>query len=145
MLSPKQFKTVALLAQGSTGVEAAKSCNVTPQTISEWRQNPEFKAQLNSMKMEILESVRDKLQSASGTAVQTLVELAESHSHPETRRKAALNILEMTGYTYDTVAMYAWGIDTAVVEEAEHETVTKTVSELATLLRNKIAEGGYRQ
>jgi hypothetical protein len=51
----------------------------------------------------------------------------------------------MTGYTYDTVAMYAWGIDPVVAEKAEHEAVTKTVSELATLLRNKIAEGRYGQ
>jgi len=140
MLSPKKLKAVALLAQGSTGVEAAKACNVTPQTISEWRRIPEFKAELDSMKMEVLESARDKLQSASCTAVQTLVDLAESSANHETRRKAALDILSMNGYTRETVEMFAWGIHPVGSAEEEYETVTETVSELAALLRNKITE-----
>ena len=110
-LSPKQLKAIALLAQGFTGKEAAKSCNVTPQTLSEWRQINEFSAQLNSMKMGALESARDKLQSAAQTAAQTLVDLAESSTNPEVRRKAAMNILELTGYTRETIEMFAWGID----------------------------------
>jgi len=134
------LKAIPLLAQGFTGVEVAKACKKTPQTISEWKQIPEFKAQLNSVQMEVLESARNKLQSASGTAAQALVDLAENSTNPETRRKAALDILSMNGYTRETVEMFAWGIDPVGSSEAEHETVTKTVSELAALLRNKIAD-----
>jgi hypothetical protein len=110
-LSPIMLKAIPLLAQGFTGVETAKACKKTPQTISEWLRIPEFKAELDSMKMEALESARDKLQSASGIAVQTLVDLAHNSSNPETRRKAALNILEMAGFTRETIEMFAWGVN----------------------------------
>lgn len=139
-LSSRQVKAIAVLTQGGSGREAAEACKVTPQTLSEWRQNPEFKSRLDTVKMEVLESARDNLQSAAQTAVQALVDLAKNSTHQETRRKAALNILEMTGFTRETIEMFAWGVDSVVIEEAEHEKVTETVSELATILRNKIAD-----
>ena len=56
-LTPNKLKAATLIAQGNTGKEVAKSCNVTPQTISEWQQIPDFKALINSIKMEALASL----------------------------------------------------------------------------------------
>ena len=120
-LSAKQLRAITLIAEGKTGKEVAVEVSVAPQTVSEWRKSPLFVAELNNFRMELLETARSALQHAPNLAVATLVELAESSDNPETRRKAALDILRMSGFEPGHYEAYAWGIGQRTVEAAEHE------------------------
>ena len=120
-LTPKQLQAIPLMAQGKTGKEVAAEVSVAPQTLCEWRKSAIFMAELNNFKMELLETARSALQHAPNLAVAALVELAESSDNPETRRKAALDILRLTGFEPGQYEAYAWGIGQRTVEAAEHE------------------------
>ncbi len=120
-LTPKQTKAIALFAEGKSGREVAAEVSVTPQTLSEWRKSALFMAELNNFRMELLETARSTLQHAPNLAVAALVELAESSDNPETRRKAALDILRLTGFEPGHYEAYAWGIGQRTPEGAAHE------------------------
>jgi signal transduction histidine kinase len=120
-LSAKQLQAIPLMAQGKTGKEVAAEVSVTPQTLCEWKKSALFMAELNNFRMEALETARSALQHAPNLAVAALVELAESSDNPETRRKAALDILRLTGFEPGHYEAYAWGIGQRTVEAAEHE------------------------
>ena len=109
-LSPKHEKAAILLAQGNTGVATAEAVEVSPQTISEWKRIPEFQALINKLRLDALESARTALQASATTAAKTLQNLAESAKDEETRRKAALDILRITGLEPGNEASFGWGL-----------------------------------
>ena len=109
-LLPKHIKAITLLASWETCQKVANEVSVSPQTISEWKKQPEFTAELNKMQMESLRSARIKIQQSSVKAVDSLTEIAQASSNDETRRKAALDILRLAGYEPGSQETYAWGI-----------------------------------
>jgi len=109
-LTAKQCKAVILLAQGHTGREVSKALSVTPQTLCGWKKIPLFVASINNMKMEVLESTRAMLQNTSNVAVSTLTDIVKNSENDETRRKAALDILRLTGFEPGQHETFAWGI-----------------------------------
>lgn len=114
-LNPNQMQAAKLLSQGLKSCEVATEVSVTPQTISEWKKKPEFEAMINWLTMESLESARSKLQHATTDAVDALLELSNANDAPETRRKAALDILRLTGHEPDKLTTFAWGIGKTTV------------------------------
>ena len=62
------------------------------------------------MGKDCLQATKTRLQAATHTAVATLEDLARNAKNPETRRKAALDILTLSGFTPGTQALYALGI-----------------------------------
>ncbi len=120
-LTSKQVKALPLMAQGMSGVDVAKEVGVTPQTVSEWKQSPDFAAALNGLKMEYLEGAKCLLQQSPSKAVQTLIDLMENSESEETRRKAALDILRLSGFEPGKHESYAWGIGPTDVEAMTHK------------------------
>ena len=109
-LTNKQLQALPLMAQGISGVDVAKEVAVSPQTISEWKKSPVFMVTLNQLKMEVLEGARCQLQQAPKSAVKTLIDLMENSDNEETRRKAALDILRLSGFEPGKHECYGWGI-----------------------------------
>ncbi|BCR05316.1 hypothetical protein DESUT3_23850 [Desulfuromonas versatilis] len=120
-LTSKQIKALPLMAQGMSGVDVAKEVSVTPQTVSGWKNDPEFMANLNSIRMEFLESARCQLQQSPTRAVQTLIDLMENSENEEIRRKAALDVLRLTGFEPGKHGCYAWGVGPTDVESMTHQ------------------------
>lgn len=109
------------MAQGLLGVEVAKEISVTPQTVSGWKKDPVFMSTLNQHKMELLENARCQLQQSPSKAVQTLIDLMENSESEETRRKAALDILRLTGFEPGKHECYAWGVGPTDVDAMTHK------------------------
>ncbi len=96
-LSDKQLRATELLASGKLGREVAQQLGVTPETISHWKKLAAFEAQYNSVRREVQRSTVNSLQAASGLAVNTLVDLMKGARSDETKRRAAVNVLELLG------------------------------------------------
>ncbi len=132
-LSVKQLKAIPLLAQGQTGKQVSKEISVAPQTICEWKKLPEFIAQVNEFTMETLEKARAGLQCSTVTAVAVLSDLAENSKSDETRRKAALDILRMTGFDAGLHESFGWGVGSRTSEGVRSE--LNGTSELQKLIK----------
>lgn len=118
-LSGTQIKAIGLLVAGQTCRSVAEEVDVTPQTISAWKNQPYFAAELNKAKMDALESARSKIQGGSIQAVESLLELAQNASSEEVKRKAALDLVKLAGLSVDTLNVFAWGIGPSSAEEVE--------------------------
>ncbi|SEN42866.1 helix-turn-helix domain-containing protein [Nitrosomonas marina] len=71
-MNEKQRQAILLLASGKTGVKVAESLQVTPKTVSTWRSQPEFKAELNKHLLDIQSAHSERLRSLCTTALQTI-------------------------------------------------------------------------
>lgn len=122
-LPAKQNLAVALLASGKKGCEVASELKVTPQTISEWKRQPEFVAELNKLQMEGIRAARTKIQQSATEAVDALLEIAKEAPNPDTRRRAAVDLLRLGGFEPASLQAYGIGIgpETADAVQAKQE------------------------
>ena len=120
-LTGKQVKAINLLASGGTCREAAKAVSVTPQTITAWKKQSGFVAELNRAKRDGLEAARAKLQHLAGDAVDVLIDLARNAEAEEVRRKAAIDLVGLAGLASDTTDVFAWGIGPTEEDEVASE------------------------
>ena len=109
-LTPAQIQAIIYLAQGRRSKEIAKDLGVTPQTISAWKKKPTFLACLNQTKFEVIENARDSLRTRSEKAIESLAKLAEKAENEETRRRAARDIIELSGLAKSLEVDPMWGI-----------------------------------
>ena len=95
-LNQKHKKAILLISQGLNGVAAAKEMSVTPETLSHWRQDFDFQAELNYLFKEQQNYQRDKLRTLNSKALDALSELIDDAENPRVRLAASLKILEVT-------------------------------------------------
>lgn len=113
-LTPNKEKAAILLVSGMTGKDVASAINCTPETVSHWKKETEFKALLNSLRIELLEQGRERLRGSIANAMDTLRDIMANSENQEARRKAAMDILRMCGFDgdlQDAMARYTWGLD----------------------------------
>ena len=95
-LNTQQEKAVILVALGRPGREIAETCEVTPETVSRWRQMPPFIAAVNSILKDAQDEVRLRLRSLTGVALDTIESVLTSEEiPPNLRLQAALKVLEL--------------------------------------------------
>ncbi len=121
MLSPIQRKAISLLAAGMPSNRVAEEVDVTPQTISTWKGNPEFVAGINQLVSESIESARTRLRSFANTAVEQLIDLAQNAKAEEARRRASVDILTMLGMSDPSSAAWKHGIGPTTAEGCKRE------------------------
>ena len=110
-LNPKQIQAAVLLITGMKSKDIATKVGVTPETISVWKRYKEFIFLTNNLRQEYVDSIVDKLRNSTINAMETLNNLALSAESEETRRKAAKDILDMTGIQkYDGYIYYGIGL-----------------------------------
>ncbi len=109
-LKPNQLQAAILLAQGMQCKTVAAEVNVTPQTISEWKQVPEFEAVSNYLRWETLEAARDRMRALAPLAVNTLEDVMENGENEMARIKAAQMVFETIGMTDPATGLWGWGI-----------------------------------
>ena len=119
-INAKQQKAIILIASGKSKGEAADAVGVTPQTISDWFHNAHFCAALNRLQRDQLEAARTELQAMAKDAVKALSDVMQNADSYETRRRAALDVLEIAGLAGDPTT-FAWGIGPDTAEAVERQ------------------------
>ena len=68
-LSVQQLNSIDLLVTGKSGVETAREVGVTQETVSRWRSNPYYIAELNRRRNESWSGIQDRLIGLAGKAL----------------------------------------------------------------------------
>lgn len=77
-LNASKVLAAAYIASGDMKSEAARKVGVTPQSISSWMKEPEFVDLVDSFKLTLIYSARDRIRSLGIKATTTLSELMDS-------------------------------------------------------------------
>ena len=136
-LNSKQLQAIVLLSHGKTAREIAKELEITPQTITEWNKIPAFEITLNRLKLEILTTGVDAIRANTQVAVNCLKSLVESGKNEEVRRKAANDLLAMSGIADPKDSR--WGIGPTSLGALEQEKASD--KHLHSLLRDLYKTG----
>ena len=95
-LSEKHHLAITLLATGLNSKETAEQIGVTPEAISRWKADFDFKAELNSLLKVAQEEAQNKLRFLSSLALSTIEEIILDAEAPHKERlTASLKILEL--------------------------------------------------
>lgn len=100
-LTRKQEQAIAALLAHPTLEAAAQAAGIGKNTLWRWTQNPAFKTSFHEAKARVLDSTVNRLQNASGEAVETL-RRALSSGNPLAEIKAAEIILEQVFRNVET-------------------------------------------
>ena len=95
-LSPRQVLAAQMLAQGRRGIEVAKALNVSEETVSRWRQRPEFQALMRELLRETIDATRLGIVSLCAESVLHLRGLIRSFDN-DTSLKAITLVLGKVG------------------------------------------------
>lgn len=88
-------RAVELLLAGRTYAEVANELQISPSTLYQWRQRPEFQAQFAEARAATREGLTGQLADASTRAVRALVSIAEDPgTPPDVRLSAIAEILD---------------------------------------------------
>lgn len=94
-LTPMQRQAASLLASGQSKRQVAKTCGVSPQTMSSWSQSPAFSLQVDCLLATVEQETQQALHGLRIRAVETLAHLMEA-GPPSIRLQAARTVLEAT-------------------------------------------------
>jgi hypothetical protein len=89
-----QERVIAALLSEPTQAAAATAAGVSEATLSRWLQDPAFRAAYDQARRDVLQTAVDRLQAATGDAVETLVTVAKTGAKDSDRVKAAALILD---------------------------------------------------
>lgn len=97
-LKKNQERAVLMVASGMTGVAIAAELDVTPETVSRWKQESAFQAEVNALLHETRAFVRRRMGVLASKAI-SIVESAldDAKLAPGDRLKAAFKVLDMYG------------------------------------------------
>ena len=104
-LKEKQLLAIPLVAQGVSGREIAKQLTVTEETVSRWKQLPEFQAGVNSILMECREDTQQQLRHVISLSL-TIIQEELQNTNSSTRVSLALklvNSMKLTGLLYEEI------------------------------------------
>lgn len=97
-LNETQLLAAALLAIGTKAVAVAAELSVTEETVCRWRQLPAFRASVNQMQVENMQSISSRLRNMGALALETVEEiLSDKNAPPRDRLAAAFKILDYLG------------------------------------------------
>ena len=104
-LNENQLLAIPLVAQGVSGKDIANKLNVAKETISRWKKNPEFQAEVNKLLKEYREETQHKLRSLINLALEVVREDLEN-TNSEQRLATALKIIQnmkLNTYLYQEI------------------------------------------
>ena len=104
--------------------KTAKTAKLTRATIYNWLKNDEFIARLNALKNEQLENTRTQIQYSSSIAVNTLINVMQNSKNDIARINAAKEVLNMSGFTKDSLSMYGWGVGSDTAEKVKADKIS---------------------
>lgn len=81
-LTENQKQAAMLVAAGKPGNEIAQLLDVTPETISRWRQLPQFEAEVNAILRGAADAVRERLRGLASDAVDVIESVLKDPAVP---------------------------------------------------------------
>jgi hypothetical protein len=93
-LTRTQEKAIAALLTKPTVKAAAEAAGVGERTLRGWLKDPGFVSAYRQARREVVESAIGRIQAATGTAVDTLVTVANSGAKDSDRVRAAIALLD---------------------------------------------------
>lgn len=115
----KQAIAANLLVEGVLHKAVAKTVGVTPQTISAWLNEPNFVATINTIKMDNLNSSRDKLHGLFYAAASTIEDIMFNGESDAVRLKAAKCVIDASGVQSPQSGLWAWGVGPQTPRDVE--------------------------
>ncbi|GKS70220.1 hypothetical protein W03_22240 [Nitrosomonas sp. PY1] len=95
-MNEKQQQAILMMAEGKAYQEIAEALDVTPKTISQWRTDPAFRAELNQHLHDIKAYHSEKLRQLQGQALKTIEDCLNDPEIPaKDRLAAAFKTLEL--------------------------------------------------
>ena len=93
-LKENQLLAIPLVAQGVSGKEIAKQLSVAEETVSRWKQTPEFQAEVNAILLECRDNTKQRLRNLLTNSLNLL---EADMNNPESRHKVniALKMLQL--------------------------------------------------
>ena len=96
-LSGKQAEAAAVLGSGGTNSEAAEVAGVTVRTITRWRGDPAFAAEVRQLTATGLDTATRVLAAGAAAAARYLVEVAEGKARADPNRVNAARLVLTIG------------------------------------------------
>ena len=104
-LKENQLFAIPLVAQGVSGKDIAKTLKITEETVSRWKQQPEFKAEVNQLLKECRDDTQHRLRSIVNKSLEILInELGNDNS--DVRVNLALKVLQnmkLNNYLFEDI------------------------------------------
>ena len=94
-LTEKHHRAIELMVLGMKGIDIGAKLNIAPETVSRWRSDFDFQAELNRRLQENQVEAQERLRSLAGTALETIESIMTDSDDDKTRLQAALKILEL--------------------------------------------------
>ena len=92
-LKENQLLAIPLVVQGVSGREIAKQLSVAEETVSRWKQLPEFQARVNSILMECREDTQQQLRHVIGLSL-TIIQEELQNTNSSMRVNLALKLVQ---------------------------------------------------
>src|SRR3954454_11167050 len=89
-----QERAIAALLTESTHAAAAEKAGVSPATLGRWLKDPVFSDEFHRARRDIVRGAVDRLQVATGLAVESLVSVAKDGKRDGDRVRAAVALLD---------------------------------------------------
>lgn len=95
-LNETQHQAIVMLASGKPASAVAAALDVRKETISRWKQLPEFQAEVNALIEDVRESTRNRLASMVEKALVVIEGDLDTADNPH-RVRTAFKVLQMLG------------------------------------------------
>ena len=96
-LNETQHQAIVMLASGKPASAVATALDVRKETISRWRQLPEFQAEVNAIIEEVREAARNRLAAMVDKALEVIEADLQATDNAAQRSRAAFKILQLVG------------------------------------------------
>lgn len=124
-LTPKQILAATAIAMGESHKQAAKAAKVIPGTISEWMQDPEFKATINQIQLDIMNEARDRFRGLALASIAVLGDILASSKNDKMKLDVAKYVLSTVDLAPSQAAF--WFVGPTTAEEVASEEHVKAM------------------
>jgi hypothetical protein len=93
-LTPKQLKALSMLASGMSTVQIAREIKLRRETISRWRQIPEFTHEYDRLMDEVGFALKSKVTRVMDAAIKKITYEVESSYGDPKRIRALLHVIK---------------------------------------------------
>ncbi len=108
-LDTNQIKAALLIAWNRPAKYISKEIGVSPKTVAAWKQDPVFQACVHKLRLEIVETSKDRFDRALRKVFAGIERVAESPDSMTIKREAISEIIKGAGFENPELLLYGIG------------------------------------
>jgi len=120
-LNGNQQLAIQLLASGKAGKAVAQELGIRNETLSRWRNQPQFQAELNAFVEDIRENARGRLLALVDRALEIIEQELKNDEPSSQRTRTAFKVLQMVGGDSLSLPQQKLPTDTEEIEKQERD------------------------